>query len=283
MQKIDRLGWAAGLSFRSYGVSIGVRVNNHAALEEIIKRLPAGWKPAPSTVVERLYSLRVEGEGKRRGVRRFSLLYGDITQLERALNHEQVFEKFESDLRLFIAEQSRQRVFVHAGVVGWRGRAIIMPGRSMKGKTTMVAELLRAGAEYYSDEFAVIDARGRVHPYNKPLGMREPGSARQRKQSVESLGGSCGVRPLPIGLVLVAEYKQGARWRPRRLSTGQGMLALLDNTVSIRRQPETALAALRQAVAHTPPVLKGVRGEARAITNSVLAYLDKSKGEKHER
>jgi hypothetical protein len=32
MKKIDRLGWAAGLSFISYGVRVGVRVNNAEAL-----------------------------------------------------------------------------------------------------------------------------------------------------------------------------------------------------------------------------------------------------------
>jgi hypothetical protein len=31
-----------------------------------------------------------------------------------------------------------------------------------------VAELVRAGATYYSDEFAVLDSRGRVHPFPRP-------------------------------------------------------------------------------------------------------------------
>ena len=55
----------------------------------------------------------------------------------------------------------------HAGVVGWRGRAIVIPGRSHAGKSTLVAELVRRGAVYYCDEFAVLHETGRVHPYRR--------------------------------------------------------------------------------------------------------------------
>jgi len=71
----------------------------------------------------------------------------------------------------YIALWARRRVFVHAGVVAWQGRAVLIPGRTLSGKSWLVRALVRAGAEYYSDEFAVLDARGRVHPY--PLPPRE--------------------------------------------------------------------------------------------------------------
>ena len=35
---------------------------------------------------------------------------------------------FESVARLSVAELAPRRVFVHAGVVGWKGRAIVVPG-----------------------------------------------------------------------------------------------------------------------------------------------------------
>ena len=75
-----------------------------------------------------------------------------------------------------MAAETRERVFVHAGVVGWKGHAIVIPGRSRSGKTTLVAELVKAGAEYYSDEFAVLDAEGRVHPF--PEAAVGPGPGR---------------------------------------------------------------------------------------------------------
>lgn len=279
MAKIDRLGWAAGFAFKSYGLRVGVRVNDADALRRVVEHLPPGWTPTRERLVDRLYSLVVGGESPRTKVRRFNLLYGDISKLERTLDADRMFESFESNLRLYVAEMARRRVFVHAGVVGWKGRAVVIPGHSLTGKTTLVAGFLRAGASYYSDEFAVLDARGRVHPFVKPLAVRERAGERQKNYAVEDFGGVSGVKPLPVGLVVVGEYRPGARWRPRKLSPGHGMLALLDNTVSARRQPAAAFASLQKVVAHAP-VLKGVRGEATEVVDSVLEFLEKTIKEK---
>lgn len=273
MQKVDRLGWAVGFSIKSYGVRIGIRSNDPACLKRVRKHLPHGWELSSSPFVERLYSVLVGLQGTQGNVRRFNLLYGDHIRLARALDLNQVFETFESDLRLFVAELARRRVFVHAGVVGWKGKAIVVPGRSFSGKTSLVAELVRAGATYYSDEYAVFDSRGRVHPFPKPLEIREAGEVRQSKITVETLGGQTGTRPLPVGLVVMTQFKEGARWRPRKLSAGKGVLELLSNTVSARREPEKALVALQHVVA-TAQIVKGARGESRDIVQSILNRLE---------
>jgi hypothetical protein len=269
MEKLDRLGWAAGMSLNAYGVRVGVRVNDPSAMDRLSQHLPPGWKPATAPVVERLYSLILAGAVSRPGLRHFNVLYGNSERLARSIEPDQVFESFESNLQLYVAETARRRVFVHAGVVSWGGRAIIIPGRSFSGKTTLVAEFVRAGATYYSDEFAVLDPCGRVHAYPKPMSMREPGTQRQSRSSAQTLGGPSGVKPLPVGLVLVTEYRAGTRWRPRVLSAGQGVLSLLRNTVSARRQPEVALATLTRVVSQAP-VLKGFRGEAREVINYLV-------------
>ena len=77
------------------------------------------------------------------------------------------------------------------------------------------------------------------------------------------------MRPLPVGLVVVTNYKAGARWRPSPLTPGQGALALLDNAVSIQRRPELAFPVLSQ-VATDASILKGVRGEASHMVDSIL-------------
>lgn len=272
MDKIDRLGWAAGISIKSYGVSVGVRTNDASLLDGLIERLPPVWQPARSMVVERLYSVFMGGRAARSNMRRFNLLYGDLERLVRSVDEEQVYEALESDLQLHVAERAQRRVFIHAGVVGWKGKAIIMPGTSFSGKTTLTRELIRAGALFYSDEYAVLDSRGRVHPFHRPLQIREDGTGRQTKYTVESLGGERGMKPLPVSLVVLSEYRSGARWRPRMLSAGQGVLAMLAHSVSARRQPEAVLETLRQ-VATRAPVLKGVRGEASEMADSILKLL----------
>lgn len=272
MAKIDRLGWAAGLSLTSYGVRVGLRVNRPEALAAIQQYLPPGWKRTRREVVGRLYSLIVGGNTARPSVKSFNLLYADAGRIARSLNLDEVLEKFEDDCKLFVAEAARARVFVHAGVVGWKGKAIVIPGRSFMGKTTLVAELIRQGATYYSDEYAVLDARGCVHPYLRPLSIRDATSGKVLRVAATSLGGQSGRKPLPVGLVVVSNYRKGARWRPRKLTAGEGALAMFANTVPARRQPGAALTALRQAMPQAQ-ILKGVRGEAREMAGYILREL----------
>lgn len=273
MKKVDRLGWAVGFSLKSYGVRIGIRSNDPAALDRVCEHLPREWEPASSSVVDRVYSILIGGKGSRARVRGFNLLYGNHEQLARSVDLDSVFETFESDLRLFVAELAKHRVFVHAGVVGWKGKAIVIPGRSYSGKSTLVAELVRAGATYYSDEYAVFDSRGRVHPFSKALELRETGDYRQTKIEAAALGGHSGTKPLPVGLVLMTQFKDGARWRPRKLTAGKGVLELLFNTVSARRDPERALATLQRVTAQAD-VLKGVRGDATEVAPAVLERVE---------
>lgn len=273
MKKVDRLGWAVGFSLKSYGVRIGIRSNDPVALDRVCQHLPSEWESVSSAIVDRVYSILIGGKGPRANVRRLNLLYGDHVRLARSFDLESVFETFESDLRLFVAELAKHRVFVHAGVVGWKGQAIVIPGRSYSGKSTLVAELVRAGATYYSDEYAVLDSRGRVHPFSKPLELREEGEFRQTKITAAELGGQSGTKPLPVGLVLMTQFKNGARWRPRKLTAGKGVLEMLFNTVSARRSPERALATLQRVTAQAD-VLKGVRGDATEVVSAVLKRVE---------
>ena len=257
----------------SYGVRVGVRATDPDVLTRVVGLLPPGWKPARPGTVERLYSLRVGGAQTRPGLRRFNLLYADAYRLSRKMELDDVLKALESDLQLYVAEQARRRVFVHAGVVRWRGQGIVIPGRSLSGKSTLVRELVKAGATYYSDEYAVCDSQGRVHPYPKPLSLRENGDGRPKPLGAKAMEGigRPGVKPLPVGLIVVTKYRPGARWRPRQLSPGRSVMALLKHTVSARRQPRVAFTTLRQAVSGSGAlVLQGARGEADEMVESLL-------------
>lgn len=274
MNKVDRLGWAAGFALKSYGVPIGIRANDISVLERACEYLPAGWQTSNTPVVDRVYSIIVGGAGPQAGVRRFSLLYSDHLRMLRSTNVDDIFDRFESDVRLFVGEFAPHRVFVHAGVVGWKGKAIVIPGRSYSGKSTLVAALVRAGATYYSDEYAVFDSKGLVHPFAKPLEIRQEGEFTQARVTVGELGGKSGTKPLPVGLVLMTGYKRGATWRPRKLSPGKGVLEMLFNTVSARRSPEKAMSTLRQ-VTRQAEVLKGTRGDTASVVAALLRRMDR--------
>jgi hypothetical protein len=274
MTRLDRLIWEAGISFMAYGRRVGIRVNDPEVLTRLPRHLPFGWESTNEPAVERLYSLRVATNAANSKPRRAHLLYCGADRLAYSKNLDDIFEVLESDLQYYVAEWSRYKVFVHAGVVGWRGRAIVIPGRSNAGKSTLVHELVRAGATYYSDEYAVLDSRGRVHPYARPISLRENGDAgKQTKHAVESFEGRAGTNPLPVGLIVATRYRTGARWSARLLTPGEAAMELLANTVAVRRQPQKTLATLRAAVG-SASALKGVRGEARNAAQPLLAIAD---------
>lgn len=270
MAALDRLGWAAGASGLSFGVRVGVRVSDARTLSEAVGRLPPGLVPSPGPRVERLYSLVVGGAGPRAGVRRMHLVYADARLVLRTADAEQALAALESDVRLYVAERARRRVFVHAGVVGWKGRALLVPGRSHSGKSRLVQALVRAGATYYSDEYAVLDGRGRVQPFPAALSIREDGAAPARRVAAAELGGHTGLPSLPVGLVVVSPYVRGARCRLRRASTGVGALALLTHCVPARRRPAEVIALLSKAV-RDADIRIGARGDADDAARRILA------------
>ncbi len=112
MEKVDRLGWAAGVSVRCYGVKVGVRVNDPATLDEVIERLPPGWTSAEGPV-DMLYSILNGEVGKslsgRRGVKHFHLLYGMAARLARSVHLRAVLEIFRQEAQLLVAQLTRTR------------------------------------------------------------------------------------------------------------------------------------------------------------------------------
>jgi len=260
------------MAILAQGRHIGFRTDLPGLMPRIQERFPPGWKPSVRTRMRRVYSLRVAGQSQG-GPRKTHNLYMNGARLARSRDLEVLLDLMESDLQLYVAERATRRIFVHAGVVGWRGNAILIPGRSFSGKSTLVAELLRQGATYYSDEYAALDDEGRVHPFLRPLALRgEDPAARPARHVPADFGAESGRGPLPVGVVAFAHFKPGVRWRPRLLTPGQGVLALLENTVAARRRPKTAFRVLRKAVSGAQ-LLKGARGEAADIARALLSRV----------
>jgi hypothetical protein len=208
-------------------------------------------------------------------IRRFHLLYGNATRMVRTHDPAAVLDAVEGHMALWTAEMSRRWLFVHAGVVAWGGKAILLPGRTESGKSTLVEALVRAGATYYSDEYAALDRAARVHAYPRPIKLRERRDGDQvtpgRVWAVPET--QHGRRALPVALVLATRYRPEARWRPRVISEGEAVLALLANTVSVRHQPTRTLEVLRRTVAGAA-LLKGSRGDTGSVIHAILERME---------
>jgi serine kinase of HPr protein (carbohydrate metabolism regulator) len=260
------------MSAVAYGVQIGIRTSDASLAQSLMEHLPPGSTYSDFADSEREYSLVAEDD-HRSGKSRYAL-YLNRALFARCATLAAALRVFETNVQLHIAEMAPDRVFLHAGVVGLHGCAILLPGRTFTGKSTLVAELIRAGADYYSDEYAVLDSSGRVHPYARPLSIREIGGFGMTKHSAGSLGAKVGKDPLRVGLVVVSQFRSGAEWQPQPLSPGQGALALLANTVSARRIPGIVLATLHQVVASAAMVTSD-RGEASQVAELIIELAAK--------
>lgn len=179
----------------------------------------------------------------------------------------------ESQLESLASTQSPKFAFLHAGCVEIDGRAILLPGRSGAGKSTLVAEFVKGGARYFSDDLAPIDARLRVHPFPRGLGMRPPGGGAAARTSPESLGIECATRARPIALIWCGPFDPlagASTFTPR--SATQAFAVLLAHAPGAQVRPEVIVPILA-GVARSVPVFVGVRGEAAEMVEAVRARL----------
>jgi hypothetical protein len=254
------------ITFESFGVGVRLQAGTADVLERATSVFPPGSRPSERRDVDFSFELKEVAPGSYDLVRD-----GEITVDDLSL--DVAIWWLGRDLSDLVAVRAAEHVFVHAGAVAHEGKAIVLPGQTHAGKTTLVAALVRAGAVYLSDEFAPIDAEGMVHPYARPLSIRDERSA-QVDHDVASLGGVAGVEPVPLGLVAVTTYREGAAWEPERISPGDGVLALMANAIPAQTRPEATLQALSRCV-DGALVLRGDRGEADAVAPLMLAALDR--------
>src|SRR5271163_2658995 len=137
---------------------------------------------------------------------------------------------------------------VHAGAVLWGERALLLPGVSHAGKSSLVAELLRHGATYFSDEYALIDLDGRVHPYPRPMLLRN-GSPEQVPVLPGDRNASVGDAPAPVGWILSLEYQPLGAWSVATVSQSETLLTLLRNTPHALAESPGMVGTFQRAVA----------------------------------
>lgn len=273
LAKLDRLGWNVWFSFECFGARFGVRSNDPELLEQIRKRLPPGSRNDPGRkIVDVLISARRAPRPSRPGLRGFHLLYLSIRRVERTVDLEQILEAFDQHIHLLVAAFARRHAFVHAGCVAWRGRAILIPGRTLAGKSTLVHALVEAGAEYLSDEYAIVDARGRVRAYPKLLSLRAS-EGRSARLLAPERARDCASPAVPVGLVAAVRFTKTGRGRWRPLTPAEAVLELLGNTVSVRRNPALAMRLIPLALRQSRAV-KGTRGEAAGVAMRLLELAD---------
>jgi hypothetical protein len=262
---------AERLLITSYGVTIEIGTNNSRLTAEAKKAiriaLAGQFKVVSADIAEHAFFLQ---KTKSSGVDLFKNSELKYSNLETSL----ALERLSSELRLTVAEFAVERVFIHAGAVGWKGKGIIFPARSFKGKSSLTAALVRCGARYYSDEYAILDKRGMLHSFPKDLSLRGiKDEFSQTEHTVESLGGRAGKRPIPVKLILLTEFQKSAKWKPEPVTPGTAAMDVINNCVSIRRQPEFVLPVVNRVTSSSVAV-RSKRGDAEVTAPFILELLN---------
>ena len=253
---------SAVVAFEAFGVRIRIACRPASLAEALAPFLPPDRRACGDSDVQASFSLVAAAGGYE--VRAGDLLMGSGLDLDVALG------LVDARVRAEVANGTSGWTFVHAGVVAVGGRALAIPGDSFTGKTTLVRALIAAGATYYSDEYAVLDDDGKVHPYPRPLSVRD-GYARKGGWEIppHALGVSVGTEPAVIAVVASAPYRPGAIWEPQRLSAVNAALALFAHTIPARARPAEVMVVLSLATAGAV-LLEGPRGEAEAVAATLL-------------
>lgn len=249
---------APSFTFCSYDARVRVDLPRDVAIDALEPYLApqmtgrAGGRGLPDVWVER--------EGKEASVciaKRSFGPYSDRTRVLRAL----------ANAIHYVAAIRSPMTFVHSGAVEIGGAAVLFPGRSRWGKSTLVATLVELGCGYLSDEYAVLSSEGTVFPFSKPIRRRSPeGDSYLSPPGVAAPGG------LVCAGVFLTRYREGATWDPSPLSAGFATLQMLPYALRSYKAPEQVVPALT-ALTETAARYEGARGEALPMAAAVLATM----------
>ena len=264
----DSEGWVTGpkpaeepalVAFEVYGTRVSVRVPRPELVPSVIDQFPVDATLCEGRPSDRQFDLELGDDGRYAVV-----LEGRVVNPPQSL--EGALAGLRRELFFHSVDHARNRLVVSAAVVAHAGRAVLLPGPSMAGKTTLAVELVRAGAVYYADDWAVLDREGLVHPFPTLIYIKN-----EEKVSVESLGGVRGDRPIPVGLIASITFRPGARWDPQQRTEADGMLKLLRCAYGMD-EPSFAMEAARRAAAEAL-VIESDRDDASEAAAALLEIL----------
>ena len=249
------------IGFESHGVRVVVSASDGELLSRLTSWLPPGAERGSAVPDDP----------------RFEILTDDVCGYRLKIADEPDMPCRDLDLAIgtlqrrvggYVAAAASDRTSIHAGAVVHDGRAILVPGYSLSGKTTLVTELVRLGATFFSDEYAVLDESGLVHPFPQPMSVRIDGYGHIRRLDGDH-GATGSETPAPVGLVVITSYRAGVSWNPESLTSGAGAVALLAHAIAIDERPIAALAATRRA-AENALVFEGPLGEVADVAPALL-------------
>ncbi len=253
-------------AFESFGVTVTLKCDDESVWPELQTLVPPHARPVEVGAAQHRFYVRRLEDGLydvRNDIRQGEFV-GEgnaLSWVASGVERQFALAMVDSYLHNTVALHAPGHVFVQGGVVAQGDTAIMLLGKPLSGRTTLVEALVAAGLTYVSDEYAALDPQGRVSPYRRPL----PSGAGAEDDATE---------PLPVGAVIVTGYRPGSHWQPTRRSSGEGLLALMSHVIGGQERPEQTMRALRAVIDAGPVIFESPRAEADVAATALLAELE---------
>jgi hypothetical protein len=164
-------------------------------------------------------------------------------------------------------------VAFHAGAVARQGRAILLPGLSGAGKSSLVAWLVDRGFDYCTDELTVLTTQGGLSFLSRALMLKDNADAalaalpNLRDMQSAGIGGYLALRPAgtthntstECGLIIFPAFRPGAELAIEPVTPARACTELMASNVNAANLADGGLSALT-ALARRVPAVKLVYG-----------------------
>ncbi|MEZ5243798.1 MAG: PqqD family peptide modification chaperone [Acidimicrobiales bacterium] len=179
---------------------------------------------------------------------------------------------------------------LHAGAVADQGRAVLLPGGSNHGKSTLTTALVADGFSYLTDEAAAVVDGLRVRAYPKSI-VLDPGSfplfpELAPPEDLEGLARAVAGRewhidparvgpvsgPSPVAAVICPQWRAGAATRVSRMQPVEALHLLLGDAFDFSVGGQPVFDRLVELV-ESVPVVKLSYGDTAAAVSAVREIL----------
>ena len=218
---------------------------------------------------DRAINLSVHRERSRYTLGRRYVIRGDGERMFSVRKLEEVLPHLEWAVNWRIVKEFHSYLQLHSGVVQRNGAGFVFPASPGSGKTTLCCGLLARGWKYLSDEFALIDPQGNLHPYPKALCVKEGSfsvveglslpqlSPYQYKKgakgrvaylSPSDIGPQCVSDVCPLRYVVFPTYREGAEPSLQRITRGEAAFQVTQLSFNFQKYGPEAMGLLTNAI-----------------------------------
>ena len=195
-----------------------------------------------------------------------------------------------------LAVAKRDGALLHAGCVARGGRAVLLPGESGAGKTTLTAWLAKHAFDYLTDELVFLRSGSTsLEAFRRPLNVKR--GAPRPVAALLAAGDGDGIMNTPDGfllspavfgqstdaaeaearLIVFPSYREGAQLALQPISAARTAMRLLASLVNARQLPEHGLAQTTY-LALTLPAYTLTWGDLDQIGEPVRQRLERALG-----